>query len=516
MYGFPRLSSKSFAAAVALVLMVSIAAFAFFMPFEAQAEDNTAPDWSEGQETAMGVELDFLELYDSYSDEVDENMTYVFGDIEDLTYEDFAMNEGSIKSYLLLEVSEETEETVTVTQKMGFEIKTAFTLSAEMHNMTPAGEYADNETAEAEDKVDLDNSVSMSTTLAVVQSLSATFDKDTMDLISISTYVRSTSIFDLSVDKWPDMNDEGEEHIVTYGGFNVYSKTDVKVSSEVEFEPAFKMFDLPIDVGDEWNTTTEEITVSGGLDGTIDLQVTGTSPAVDEANQEIDYMFENITAEMPNATGIDGFPIKLDEVTIPAEYFDANDDVDDVPEFSIEEGQFPTESIEIPVVDLVCTENTTSDIMEKHNLTDGDVNIYWILPEGMPAPGYVDVSNHVPLHDDYTMMYVGGIPYVRALGDITMWETVMEEGTEEMESTMINMADQMGVNISESFSFSSMDVASANEGIESISDTQDEMVAEEDDTIGGIVDFFLEPPYLGSIAAVVLIILIGLMAARRG
>ena len=535
MYSQIRLSGKLLAATIALALMASIAAFVFVVPFDTQAADNEAPDWEQGDGIAAGVELDVLQMYNAYDDMIVENLTDLFAGTDLARLNDFSVNKGKIRAFVSIGVTDVSNGEVTVTQRMGFEIIFKVSASVDLLNMTAPGTYNET-TIDDADEVTINTVASFEIAIAFTQTFSVTFEQDTMDIVEISASVRPSAMVDLRLSKLPNYDWEGDNFTITYGSYNVFMKADVKSTLTVGFLPALKILDLPMVEGQEWDTATENLSIDLKFEGIVDLRITGTSPPVAKGNKAIDEMFENITAEMPNATGLDSFPIIIEQVSIPNEYFqetaptvEEEEGIWDDVNFEIVDGAFPTEMIGIPVqVPLNCTGSNETDLLVVHGLADANTTVYWVWfgdDMNISIPGVMDIplSNLTNgMHANVTDFYVGGFPYVRGLMDFAMWDDVMEDAMEGMEgqieAAFFDMTNGT-VNMSSSFTFQPMTLQAANEGIDSIGTTQDGIAASGEassSVVDDLIALFTESPYIGVIAVVLLVVIMGMMVARRG
>lgn len=516
------------AATIALALMVSIAAFVFIVPYDTEAAAEP-PDWSEGDGVAAGVELDVLQLYNAHSDEVKDMLKAVIEDMSggDATLNDFSVTKGSIKAYASVGVTDVSNGEVTVTQRMGFEIHFKVNAKTTVSDMPKAGVYDDGTDPEEDQLEDMVTISSFELKIGFTQTFSVTFDQDTMDIKEMSFSLRPSMMVNAQFSKlpWYDEDVTNETIEVSYGSFNVFFKIDVKSTLTLGFLPPLKLFDLPMEVDDTWNTTTDNISIDLRFEGIVDLQITGTHYLVGEANDAIDDMFEAIADEMPNATGLDGFPIRIQEISIPAEYF-PNDEPEfaDI-DFEIVNGAFPTEMIEVPLqADLTCTGSNETDLLVVHGLKTENSTVYWVWLDGEDVPGDMDLplSELFDFHPDVDGFYIGGIPYMADLADFNMWEEVMDEAIEDMEQQMVEMVDTMTngtVNMSSAFTFQPMSLQAANDGLNSIESTQDDIATAGEPSssiVDDIIGLFTEPPYIGAIAVVLLVVIMAMMVARRG
>jgi|GEM_PF-1676182 len=550
MYSQFRLSGKLLAATIALVLMVSIAAFVIVLPFDSKAAAGS-PNWEEGDGVAAGVELDVLQLYNDYENNVTEMMEMIVTYMSDGngTLDDFSVTKGAIKAYVMIGVTDVSDEEVTVTERIGFEIQFKVNAKLIVSDMPKTGtaynisdgadlddlQMSDLELDEDKDLENITTLMSFEIRIGFTQAFSVTFDKDTMDVKEVSFSLRPSMMINTQISKLPWIGEPVDNTAeVKYGSFNVFFKSDVKSTLTLGFLPPLKLFDLPMEVDDSWNTTTDNISIDLKFEGIIDMQITGTHEMIAEGNEEIDQMFNNITESMPNATGLDEFPIVIEQVTIPAEYFASDDAVptveeDDGPfadmEFEIVNGAFPTEMIEVPMqIVLNCTEVGETDLLVKHGLRSENSSVYWFWPDGQTVPGVIPnipLANYTGgLHANVTNLYVGGLPYIADMGNFTMWDDKMSNTMEGMEEGIVATVETMTggtVNMSESFKFQTMTLSSVNDGIDSIESTQDSIAtssATEEE--GSLLDFFLEPPYIGSIVVVLVVVILGLMVARKG
>lgn len=510
-----RLPARALAICVTFALMFSLLAVMLFIPFGSEAADNEAPDWQEGDGIALGMELDLLSLYNNYEDIIIENLTEDI-ELEGAEIEDFSLTTGAISAYILVEVSDVTDSTATITEKIGLEIELGVSVDVLLLNLTEPGTYDSEAEFNDADTVNVSTTFSASGRAALVQSLSVTFDKETMDIIRIETYLHPILELELGISKMPYYQTSDTGAITwSMGSLNADATLDVKFLLSADFEPAFKLYDLPIAVGDTWNTSTEDITLNGGLEGVIDLQVSGTSPLVNEINDGIDELFANIAEELPNASGLDGFPINLEEVTIPAEYFvDEPAPLLDEPEyeFSITNGQFATLDIPIGPINMTCGESNETDILVNLGLTGENTTIYWVLPEGVTALGNVTLPEPLSSLLDRESIYIGGIPYMQALFDMDMWSEKANEIANGISLQIMDMANTSGIDIEGQFSFESMTPSAANEAIEGI----DGIETTGSSLVDAIIDLFLESPYYGVIAVVIIVLIAGILLVRRG
>ncbi len=525
------------AATIALVLMVSIAAFVFIVPFDTQAAAEP-PDWNEGDGVAAGVELDVLQLYNAHSNDVKDMLKAAVEDISggDATLDDFSVTRGSIKAFVSVGVTDVSNGEVTVTERVGFEIHFKVNAKTTVSDMPKAGVYDDGTDPEDDQLEDMVTIASFEIKIGFTQAFSVTFDEDTMDIKETSFSLRPSMMIDVRFSKlpWYEYDETNDTVEVSYGSFNVFFKIDVKSTLTLGFLPPLKLFDLPMDVGDQWNTTTDNISIDLKFEGIVDLQITGTHYLVGEANDAIDEMFDGIAADMPNASGLDSFPIVIQEISIPAEYFQDDEpevtlEEDDGPfagiDFEIVNGAFPTEMIEVPMqVDLTCTGSNETDILVIHGLKAENSTVYWAWLDGEDVPGNVNftLSDIFDFHPDVNDFYVGGIPYMADLVDFNMWDEMMDEAIVDMEQQMIAAVDTMTngtVNMSSVFTFQPLSLQAANEGLDSIESTQDSIAAAGEPSssiVDDIIGLFTEPPYIGAIAVVLLVVIMAMMVARRG
>ncbi|HII99972.1 MAG TPA: hypothetical protein HA366_00355 [Candidatus Methanomethylophilaceae archaeon] len=511
-----RLPARALAICVTFALMFSLLAVMLFIPFGSEAADNEAPDWQEGDGIALGMELDLLSLYNNYEDIIIENLIEYI-ELEDVEIEDFSLTTGAISAYILVEVSDVTDSTATITEKIGLEIELGVSVDVLLLNLTEPGTYDNITEFDDADTVNVSTTFSASGRAALVQSLSVTFDKETMDIIRIETYLHPILELELGISKMPykQTNDTTGAITCSMGSLNADATLDVKFLLGADFEPAFKLYDLPIEVDDTWNTSTEDITLNGGLEGVIDLQVSGTSPLVNEINDGIDALFATIAEALPNASGLDGFPINLEEVTIPAEYFvDEPAPLLDEPEyeFSITNGQFATLDIPIDPINMTCGGSNETDILVNLGLTGENTTIYWVLPEGVTALGNVTLPEPLSSLLDRESIYIGGIPYMQALFDMDMWSEKANEIANGISLQIMDMANTSGIDIEGQFSFESMTPSAANEAIEDI----DGIETTGSSLVDAIIDLFLESPYYGVIAVVIIVLIAGILLVRRG
>lgn len=547
MYSRIRLSGRLLAATIALVLMVSIAAFIFIVPLDTQAAAEP-PDWNEGDGVAAGVELDVLQLYNAHNEELVEMLQEAVEDMSggDASLDDFSVTKGTIKAFVSLGVTDVSNGEVTVTERMGFEIQFKLNAKTTVSDMPVAGVYDWDANLTEDQQEDMETITSLEIRIAFTQTFSVTFDEETMDIVEVSFSLRPSFMMNAQFSNlpWFEDDDVNETEEVSYGSLNVFFKIDVKSTLTLGFLPPLKLFDLPMEVGDDWNTMTDNISIDLQFEGVVDLQITGTHYIVDEANDEIDEMFEDIQEEMPNATGLDSFPIVIQDISIPAEYFQEDEpepiveEEDDGPfagiDFEIVDGAFPTEMIEVPMqFNLTCTGSNESDLLVLHGLMTENSTIYWVWLDGEDVPGVVDIplSDLFDFHPDVNDLYIGGIPYMAEMADFNMWDEAMDDAIDDMEQTMVTAVEGMTngtVNMSSAFTFESMSLAAANDGLDSITTTQDGIATAGDEDESNLVDedesnlvddvigLFTEPPYIGAIAVVVLVLIMGMMVARRG
>lgn len=486
------------AASVALVLMVSIAAFSLLMPVDIRAA-NEAPDWDEGDGVAAGIEIDMLSLFDEYTDIFIDNLTALLLDEGIMELEDLSIEKGSIKAFASVGVTDKSDGNVTVTQKMGFEIIFKATMSAVMLDMTEPGVYDDEYALEQADTIDISNSVSLEFKVAMVQYLSVTFDEESMDIMEISMSIRPSFMIEIDMEKLPWLDDEDESITVSYESFKMFVKADVKTTLALEFMPGLKLFDLEnIETDHEWDTATENISVSLRFEGVIDMASAGKSPAVTEINGNLADMFAEIAADMPGASGLEGFPIILEEVSIPSEYFveaadDVNGDIIEEIEPEIVNGEMLLGIIPVPMqIPLICTgkDNSSTDnsTLFHHffqmGVMDDDSNIYWIFLRDNPDPDNITIPGDVKIplwdltggwHENQTV-FIGGLPYVKDLLDFDRWDSVLKDTTEATEEMIIGTVETMtGMDMEGKFSFESMEVAAANDGLGGIETTQNDI-----------------------------------------
>jgi len=491
--------------------VMAMSAFAVLTPVT-EAADNEAPDWSEGDGVAVSMSVDFMDLYNAQQDNFSAAIEELLMDLDEEAVEldDLSITQASARAVVMLEVTEVTSTSYSIVQMAAFEVKLGGSVT--WKSMLPdAGSYDDDVQAWA----NVSNktvSASLNLVLGVSEQLTLVLDKQSMALQSITLRLQPAIDLRISGTGIPDMGyEDGDDNTTTYdvsyGTLDARLVMNPALTLSAGFDPYFNLFNLPNPDADNWSTETENVTISAALSGFIDVGVSGTSNQAVEANTTLDQFFDDVPA---GVTGLNGFPVDLSQVTIPASVFDENNTI------GITNGAIPDQVIPVPQINMTSTGNTTSDLS---GILD-EFTVYGIWFEdgagfGDP-PGWADVFYPAPTGLGTTLVTTPyGIPYSAALLDLDDWSVILDNVTADLEEDMVTvMSDMTGMDMSGSMTFSSISTASANEIEESISQTIASInpVGEE----GGfdIVSFFLDSPYYGIIALVGILVIVAVITRR--
>ncbi len=334
-----------------LALLVSLAVPALAVPAQ-------APEWSEGDRWAFGMETDAgeelqeeLENLTNMIDEALNDFEGVEADLDELTFD------GSSAVWLLFEITEANDDTYVLCMKMAAMVSmdAGIVITAELPE---EGTYAPDEIMTA-DRTEVTMSADLSYDMALTADVDVTFDRDTMAIMSIETSFKLTGALDISAENLPiwlfNMMESEEfdmEDIkVEYKDYDIKGRLEVNLAMDLEFAPALNMWDFPLDLDDEWDVSSNA-TLSGTMTGSLD--VTGLPRDLEDA------LFEEISDEL----GVDSFPIILEEL-----------DIEDSP---FENGEFEetTEHIEFG---LRCT-----DVFTVNDPYWDDITVYEISLRDTP------------------------------------------------------------------------------------------------------------------------------------
>ena len=506
--------------------------FAFIMAFSAlatmapmtEAADNEAPDWSVGDGVALHMSMDFLSIYNAYEDNFTDGIEeFLMEEFEyNVTLNDISVTMANINSVLMVEVTSVTATTYTVVQTAALEMK--FAISVNWDLFSPAAGSHANETAAWETADNRTMTASFNIATGFVETVTMVLEKDSMALKSVSMSLRPVNTMAISMSNIPytegmadDLFGEDEEEVsgsftdaeeegpfnISYGNFNLNFMEDVKFTASAAFAPSFNLFNLPHSDADNWSTNTENITLTAGFTGIIDLSVSGNYPLVPIFNENMSRMFENIPE---NITGVTGFPINLASISIPA------DEIDEDFPANITNGAFPEQVIAIPQFEVE-PEGNVSDNMT--GFFEDNFTTYYVWSDDLED--FMDNLISPPAPSSSVSLTVGpiGFPYSATILDLNAWSDILDEKTEgmvaSMNSTVSSLLNISELNITGAMTFESISTASANDIVNSITQAMDPAGEDGFDIVG----FFTDSPYYGIIALVAIIAVVAILT-RRG
>ena len=244
------------------------------------------------------------------------------------------------------------------------------------------------------------------------------------------------------------------EVIVTYEDSEITVSVDVDAEIRVIYVPALDYFDFPIFDNETW-TASSDATVGGRIAGTID--VTGLDP--DEEAAYFDTLNSYLAASGLSVTGLTGFPITLQHITVAVvadTYLDGGV-IDDIP---------------VPVALALHAREA------RMTLADGNFHTVYLI-SSVPATGSMfPQCSWVYSPDD---------------GFIVGYNCEIQPGVSffELGNVQPGIADQ---EIADTKSTYGIGVAAANP----------------------LVDFFLKPPFFGLLLIVAVVVVSILLVRRRG
>ena len=251
-----------------------------------------------------------------------------------------------------------------------------------------------------------------------------------------------------------EFNSTACEIVVTYDDSDITVSVDVDTELRVIYAPALDYFNFPILDGETW-AAHSDATVGGRVAGTID--VTGLDP--NEEREFFDPLNALLAASGLTVTGLTGFPINLQEITVAvvADTYLQGGVIDDIP---------------VPVaLALHAREDTMT-------LADGTFHTVYLI-SSVPATGsmFPQCSWVYSPDDGFIVGYICEIqPGVSFF---------------ELENVQPGLAEQ---EIADTKSTFGIGVAAANP----------------------LVDFFLKPPFLGLLLIVAVVVISILLVRRRG
>ena len=438
-------------ATIPTAILAGIMVLSIFACCSTASAEATPPSWEEGDAWAMGFSKD---LGAEYADEI-LNLT---GQLENFTNQaglevDNFDADGNVEFYLVFEVTEDDGTYYTLTADMGQ--KLLFSLDVEVTgDMPKEGTYDSESEPEMEEKT-----ISVEATLSYALWTHADVQvvKSTMAIQSIDLEVHGSVVIDASVQNFPNIQEDGEETIVSFESMDVWMSMDVNIEISIDFEPALDIFQFPFNVGDEW-TVTSNATISGSIDGFIDA--TGLPPEVED---------EIFSEDILIANGVSNFPIELDQLV---------NNEEDGPQITNGQLEATTEYIEF---DVACV---GSNLVTLPNY--GAVNVYTLEIDGEVFYYSSDVKFMTSMDVDFEQLF--GESGIDMPVDIP--EGLMDDG----DTTM-----------------GSVDASTAKSNIQEIADYQSSISEEAEDgpsTGGDINDFFFKEPYFGIIIVVLVIVVV--------
>ncbi len=459
-------SLKLISATIALVLLVPLFATVILLPFGSQAESGSM-DWNEGDGFGAGIEFDVLHLYYAYSDEIIDMIMDTISEQSQGQAElnDFSITKGTINAYAMTGVTKVTDDEVTIEQSGGLEVHLKINAKTTVYDLPKEGVYTPEHDFTEEDYEDMVTISYFEVIIGLAQKFSVTFDKESMDVKEVS----STQLLSLSMEadfsKLPFVEFD-EDMEVSYGNMNLLFTYDYNQTLSLGFIPSLSIPDLENGIEQGFGSEIEGMVIDLSFEGEVDLQITGDHRAVNELNMGIDLIFQGIAEDMPDAEGLDGFPIKLHEIYIPAEYLpEPGPSPVDMILFDVPELTIPVELFEIPLeIPWTISDGEETDLLVIHGLRTENSTMYWLWLEDVPVPGLFDIplsQVFTDFHPDVDDFYIGGIPIIPDLADPLMWEELMEEPMDMMEELIVTMVYDMtggAVEITRPIDYESMDM----------------------------------------------------------
>lgn len=492
-------------------LVMSFSALAVMAPSN-EAADNEAPVWSVGDGVAVSMSVDLIDLYNSESENFSIAIEELLMDMDESAVEldDFSLTQASARAVVLLEVTEVTSTSYTIMQMAAFEVKfgASMTWKSDMPN---TGNYANwSEAWNSTSNKTISATVSL--VLGMSENVTLVLDKESMALQRVSIRVQPAIDLRVSGTGIPDMieneDDEGNTTSVdvSYGTLNAKLVVNPAFTVSLAFDPYFNLFNLPNPDAVNWSTETENVTINAAFSGFIDIGVSGTLSQAVQANTMLGQVFDNVPA---GVTGLNGFPINLAEVTIPASVFDENNTI------GITNGALPEQVIPVPQLIMAGTGDMTSNL--SGILDNFTVYGIWFEDEvefdDPPEWGGVFYPEVTGMGTTSAPPY--GIPYSATLLDLDNWSEIVDNVTADMEEDMVTMMSNMtGMNMTGSMTFSTISSAAANDIAASISQTIASIVPDPEDSGFDIVSFFLDSPYYGIIALVGVLVIVAVITRR--
>lgn len=289
-----------------LALLVSLAVPALAVPAE-------APEWEEGDRWAYGMEADVDEELQQELENLTMMIDQFLNDIEGLDADLNDLNmAASSEAWILFEVTEANDDVYVLSMDMAamVSINADISITAEL----PAeGTYDDFEDLFTADREPITMSAGVDYDMALTVSVGVTFDRDTMALMSVESSLKLTMGLDLTADNlplWlPEMMDEefnetpvGEIDI-EYTDYDISADMEFNLAVDLEFDPALNLWDFPMDLGDEWNVSSNA-TISGSMSGYLDIS--GLPAEMEDA------LFMAIS----DYTDVNSFPIVLENMDL--------------------------------------------------------------------------------------------------------------------------------------------------------------------------------------------------------
>ncbi len=333
-----------------LALLVSLAVPALATPAE-------APEWNQGDRWAYGMEVDADEELQEELENVTTTVDQFLDDIEGLNANLNDLNvAASSELWVLFEVTEANDDVYVLSMDMAamISVDASISVTAEL----PAeGTYDIGELMTAErDPVTMSASVDLTMFLTV--SVDVTFDSDTMALKSIEATLKLTGALDLTADNLPlwlpglmdnDLNESLTGEIkVEYTDYDINADLEFNLAMNLEFVPALNLWDFPLDVGDDWNVSSNA-TLSGSMSGSLD--VSGLPSDMEDA------FFEKVADKI----GANSFPIVFEDL-----------DLGDCP---FDGGVMEETTEHIGPVNLRCTDVSTVNDPYWNDITVYEINV---------------------------------------------------------------------------------------------------------------------------------------------
>lgn len=273
------------------------------------------PSHDVGDAVGFGVQLDLGPLAVPFLEQIRQMVSmYPNTTIDDLNFT------GSLDAWHAEEVIEETASQYTIRQENAFGVQAHFRLSVTSANLPAAGTHTGtiNQTFGFCESFDIPvetRTVTATLDVTYLQTSEGAANWSVAEFGVLNSY--SNNAIDLRANfaarNIPeiDVNFTACEETVTYRDLNYGITADVNSGIRTSYSPALDLFDFPIVDGSNWSVNSTQ-TSGGTLRGVIDVQ--GIDPEDERAF--FDILNASLSGSPYAVTGLDGFPIVLERITI--------------------------------------------------------------------------------------------------------------------------------------------------------------------------------------------------------